>query len=131
MKSPQKLFAVSVAILAIVVVGLAQAYNILAARHRDQVQQELQKVLGKDVTFDSLEVTLLCGPGFVAKEFRIADDPRFAATPLVRARELILGISLWQLFFQRLVINSLTFNEPGCGSFLRCAHPLPSAGAPL
>ena len=74
--------------------------------------QELQKVLGKDVTFDSLEVTLLGGPGFVAKEFRIADDPRFAATPLVRARELILGISLWQLFFQRLVINSLTFNEP-------------------
>src|SRR6266550_1288672 len=111
MKSPQKLFAVSVAILAIVVVGLAQAFNILAARHRDQVQQELQKVLGKDVTFDSLEVTLLGGPGFVAKEFRIADDPRFAATPLVRARELILGISLWQLFFQRLVINSLTFNE--------------------
>ncbi len=72
----------------------------------------MQKVLGQDVSFDALEVNLLGRPGFVAKEFRIADDPRFAATPVVRAKELILGVSLWNLFFGRFVIDSLTFNEP-------------------
>jgi uncharacterized protein involved in outer membrane biogenesis len=92
--------------------GLAQSFNVLVGRHREQVQQELQKVLGQDVKFDALEVNLFGRPGFVAKEFRIADDPRFAATPAVRAKELILGISVWNLFFRRIVIDSLTFKEP-------------------
>lgn len=112
MKSPRKLLAVLAVILVIAAAGLVQTFNVWAGRNRDQVRQELQKVLGKDVTFDSLEVNWLGWPGFVAKEFRIADDPRFAATPLVRAKELVLGISLWNLFFQRLVINTLTLNEP-------------------
>ena len=32
--------------------------------------------------------------------------------PSLRARELVLGVSLWNLLCRRLVITSLTFDEP-------------------
>lgn len=91
---------------------LVQSFNTLASRNREQVQQELQKVFGKDITFERLEVSLLGGFGFSAKGFRVADDPRFAATPLVQASELVLGLSLWNLLLGRIVIDSMTLKEP-------------------
>ncbi|HEV8724598.1 MAG TPA: AsmA-like C-terminal region-containing protein [Candidatus Binatia bacterium] len=112
MKSPRKFLLLTLLTLVALISVLVQSFNILASKHREQVQQELQKVLGQDVSFDALEVNLFDRPGFVAKEFRIADDPRFAATPVVRAKELVLGVSVWNLFFGRFVIDSLTFNEP-------------------
>ena len=112
MKSLRKPLLLLVAVAALVAAGLIESFNLLAAKHRDQVNQELQKVLGQDVSFESLEVNLWGRPGFVATEFRIADDSRFAATPVVRARELVLGVSLRNLLLGRLVITSLTFDRP-------------------
>jgi AsmA-like C-terminal region/Domain of Unknown Function (DUF748) len=91
---------------------LIQSLNTKAAQSRQQLQQELQKWLGKDATFDRLEVSLWRGLGFSAREFRIADNPRFAATPLLRAKDLRLGLSLTQLLLGRMVVNSLTFHDP-------------------
>ena len=110
MKRPQKILASLVAVFLLTGAALVQTFNILASRNRDQVEQELQKVLGKDVRFTSLKVRWLGQLGFVATEFRVADDSRFAATPLLRAGELILGISPWNLLFGRLVVDKLIFN---------------------
>ena len=98
-----------VATFAVTILILVHSFNTLAGNNREQVQQELQKLLGKDVAFDGLETTLWDGVGFSAQEFRIADDPRFAATPFLHAKELRLGLSLWRLFIGQVVINSLTF----------------------
>ena len=76
------------------------------------MHQELQRFLGKDATFDRLEASCGVGSASPPKEFRIADNPRFAATPLVRAKELRLGVSLIQLLLGKIVINSLTFQAP-------------------
>ena len=90
---------------------LVYGFNALVGGNREQVQQELQKLLGKDVTFDRLDASLWGGLGFSAQDFRIADDPHFAATPFVQAKELRLGVSIWQLCLGRIVINSLTFRN--------------------
>ena len=112
MKSSRNILLVVLAVVAIATGGLVQYSNVIAGRNRELVQQELQRFLGKEIRFASLEVNLFGSLGFSAKEFRIADDPRFAATPAVRAKELILGVSLWELLFRRVVIDSLTFKEP-------------------
>ncbi len=109
--SKKRILLVLAALVAIVAL-LVEAFNSLASRNREQVQQELQKVLGKDVSFDRLRVSLLGGFGFSAKGLRVSDDPRFAATPLVQADELILGVSLWNLLLGRIVIASMTLKEP-------------------
>lgn len=100
----------SLSIAAAVVLG--NHFKSLAEKHREQVQQELRRVLGDRVQFDGLDAQLFWLPGFVVREFRIADDSRFAATPVLKARELILGISLGQLFTGRIVIDSLSFVGP-------------------
>lgn len=110
MKRPQKILVSLIFVFLLAAVALVQTFNILASRNRDQVEQELEKVLGKDVRFASLKVRWLGQLGFVATEFRVADDSRFAATPLLRATELILGISPWNLLFGRLVVDKLIFN---------------------
>jgi hypothetical protein len=112
MKSRRQFLALIVLALVVGATILVQSFNVVAGRHREQVQQELQKVFGQDVSFAALEVNLFGRPSFVAREFRIADDSRFAATPALRAQELILGVSVWDLFFRRIVIDSLTFIEP-------------------
>lgn len=93
-------------------VGLGSHFKSLADKHREQVQQELRRVLGDRVQFDGLDARLFWRPGFVVREFRVADDSRFAATPIVKARELVLGISLGQLLTGRIVIDSLSFVGP-------------------
>jgi hypothetical protein len=96
----------------VMMIVFIQAFNTLAGKNREQVHQELQRFLGKDATFEQLEASLWGGLGFSAKEFRIADNPRFAATPAVRAKDFKLGVSLIQLLFGRIVVNSLTFEAP-------------------
>ena len=112
MRISKKRILLGLAALIAILALLVEAFNSLASRNREQVQQELQKVLGKDVTFDRLRVSLLGGLGFSAKGLRVSDDPRFAATPLVQANELILGVSFWNLLLGRIVIASMTLKEP-------------------
>jgi uncharacterized protein YhdP len=112
MKSSRKLFAAVAAVIIIAAFGLARTVDYILAQNRDQVRQELQKIIGKDVSFAGLEAVWWGRPGFVVSEFRILDDSHFAATPLISAKELTLGISLWDLLFQRLVITQLTFIAP-------------------
>ncbi len=99
-------------VLTATAVGLGNHFKTLADKHREQVQQELRRMLGDSARFDDLEFRLFWLPGFVLHEFRVADDSRFAATPIVKARELVLGISLLPLFTGRIVIDSLGFIEP-------------------
>jgi len=92
--------------------AFVQSLSIIASKNRDPVYQELQKLVGANASFDGLEASLWGGFGFTAREFRIADNPRFAATPLLHATELKLGVSLLELLLGKVVIDSLTFKNP-------------------
>ena len=112
MRISRKSLALGLIAIAVAWVALGQVLNGLAARTHDQVIQELQKFLGKEVTFDRFEASLFGSVGFAAKGFRIADNPLFAATPLVQAKELKLGVSLLRLLIGRVVVDSITLRDP-------------------
>ena len=112
MRLTKKSISLAAGTVILAAIALVYCVNLLVASRRDLVYEELQRVAGKDVAFDKFEVTLLTGLGFSAKQFRIADSPVFAATPLIRAKELRMGVSLLSLMLGRIVINKLTFVEP-------------------
>ena len=112
MRLSKKSISLAAGTLIIAILALVYSVNLLAAIRRDLVYEELQRLAGKDVAFDAFEVTLLTGLGFSARNFRIADSPIFAATPLLRAKELRMGVSVLSLMLGRIVINKLTFIEP-------------------
>ena len=68
-------------------------------------------MLGDSVRSDGLEVPLFWLPGFVLREFRVADDSRFAATPISRLATRPRR-RLRRLFVGRIAIDSLSFIEP-------------------
>jgi AsmA-like C-terminal region/AsmA family len=107
-----KRLGLALLVFAVGILAVIQSLNTMASKNREPVHQELQKLLGTDASFDRLEANLWGGLGFSAREFRIADNPRFAATPLLHATELKLGVSWWQLLLGRVVIDSLTFENP-------------------
>ena len=111
MKIRRKLLTILL-IAVIAAAALVQTFNVITGKNRELVRQELQRVLGKDFNFTTLEVTFLSLPGFSVKDVRMADDSRFAATPIIQAKEVILGVSLWNLLRGRIVIDSLIFDEP-------------------
>src|SRR5262245_30705265 len=106
MRKSHKFLLFFLIVSAAAVIAFIQTFNLLAAKNREQVHQELQRFLGKDATFDRLEATLWHGLAFSAKEFRVADDPRFAATPVIQAQELRLGGSVLPLLLGSIVITS-------------------------
>ncbi len=112
MTNLRKITIAAAVLLIATAIGLGSHFKTLADKHREQVQLELRYLLGDSVRFESLDVRLLWLPGFVVREFRMADDSRFAATPILKAREVFLRISLRQLFTGRIVIDSVTFVGP-------------------
>ena len=102
----------ALALLAVAGAAVLLSLGVVAQKRRGEVQRELENLLGNDASFAALEGSLWGGIGFTVKDFRIADNPKFAATPFLQARELRLSMSLWHLARGRLVINSLTLIEP-------------------
>src|SRR5262245_41134242 len=112
MNRHRKIFLISTAMLGCAAAALWILSLNLAATHLELVQKELSKLLGLEVRAADLHVHLLRRLGFSAQDLRIADDPRFAATPILRSREIILGIQFWPLLHGRVIVNSLILREP-------------------
>ncbi|HEX2227230.1 MAG TPA: AsmA-like C-terminal region-containing protein [Candidatus Binatia bacterium] len=112
MNIPKRPVLVALSALTISIIGVYCFLSFVIRSHRTEVEQQLHKLLGAEVSFAAIEAGLWDGFGFNVKEFRISDDPRFAATPFVKAEELRLGVSLWHLLVGRFVVNSLTFTRP-------------------
>jgi AsmA-like C-terminal region/Domain of Unknown Function (DUF748) len=98
--------------LALGIVAIFYVLRTTISQRVSEAEQALRALLGQDASFASVEASLWNGIGFTVKEFHMADNPLFAATPFVEAREVKLGISLWHLAGGRLVINSLTLIQP-------------------
>ncbi|HEX2229552.1 MAG TPA: hypothetical protein VHM64_20650, partial [Candidatus Binatia bacterium] len=82
MKAPKQRLLTAASVFIVAGIAVYSLLSFIARSHRADVQQELRKLLGADVSFEVVEAGLWDGFGFSVKEFRVADDSRFAATPL-------------------------------------------------
>lgn len=106
----------AVSALAIAVAGtvilLVFSLNRLIDKNHGRVRDEIQKTIGRNVTFDRLELSLWGGPGLSARELRVKEDPRFAATPFIQSQELKMRVRLLALLFGRIVVDKLILYNP-------------------
>ncbi len=80
------------AVLVIVVLGLIPFF-VNADTFRPKIQDELSSGLGRKVTLGHIGLSLFTG-SLVAENISIADDPAFASTPFLEAKELRIGVEL-------------------------------------
>ena len=106
--------ALAVFLIATVLVGtfLALSLNTLIGKNRESIQEEIQSALGRSVTFNNLRIDLWGGLGLSANNVRIADDPRFAATPLIQTKDLKMQVRWLPLLLGNIEIKKFILGEP-------------------
>ena len=95
-------------VLTLLVVSL----NTLIDKNRDRIRAEIQKALGRSLTFDELRLSLWGGLGLAAKNLRVAEDSRFAATPFIQTKELKMQVRWLPLLLGKITIKTFILNEP-------------------
>ncbi|MBI2360426.1 MAG: hypothetical protein HYV04_16245 [Deltaproteobacteria bacterium] len=87
--------------------ALLVSLNTLVERNQDRIREEIQRAIGRPLKFNQLQLGLWGGPGLTATDLRIAEDPRFAATPFIQTRELRVKVRWLQLLLGRIAIRNL------------------------
>jgi uncharacterized protein involved in outer membrane biogenesis len=98
--------------LASLLIIFGVSLNAIVAKSREHIHDELQKSFGRDVAFGELRLSFWRGPGLSAKDLRIAEDPRFAATPFIQTKELTMHLRWLPLLAGRFEIDKFILEEP-------------------
>jgi hypothetical protein len=108
----RKILALVFVVAAVLLIVLSFSLNAVIGKNRARIQEDLQRALGRAVTFADLKVTLWGGPGVAASDLKIAEDPSFAATPFLQAKQLRMQLSWLPLLAGRLRIEKFILDEP-------------------
>uniref|UniRef100_Q01SE2 Uncharacterized protein n=1 Tax=Solibacter usitatus (strain Ellin6076) TaxID=234267 RepID=Q01SE2_SOLUE len=99
--------------MALLVAAMAAAVLLIDPNHfRPTLEQELTKVLGREVKLGELKLSILSG-SVTANDLSIADDPAYSRDAFVKAKSLGVGVELWPLLTSRqLHVTGLTIEQP-------------------
>jgi AsmA protein len=110
MKKLLKWIAIIIAVL--IVTALAVPFLINVNSFRPQIESTLTDALARKVTVGNLSLSILSG-SVGADDIAIADDPSFAGTPFIQAKQLKIGVELTPLIFSKQIhVTELTLKEP-------------------
>jgi len=107
-----KLLVCGALALAITGIGVFYGLDTLVRESKEAVRQELQRAVGRPVSFDALTLDLWGTPSLAVNNVTIQDDPRFAATPFVHAKQLKISVRWLSLLIGEPEITGLVLEEP-------------------
>ncbi len=134
--------AIAVVVVLLVAGALIVPRLIDANQYHEQIQSQLEKRLGRQVTLGKMDLRLL-PLAFDVESPTIAEDPQFASNrPFAAADKLAVSVEFWPLLHKKVEIKSLELdgphielvrNEQGVWNFATLGHestPAPSIPAP-
>ncbi len=108
----RKIFIAILALSALAFTFLVFSLNALIEKNRDSIRTNLEKHLGRSLTFDNLRLDLKGRLALSANNLRIAEDPYFAATPFIQSKELTMPLRLLPLLWGKIAIKKFILYEP-------------------
>lgn len=107
----------------LVFLSLAAALGVAAVvglepfleNRKDSIRREIENAVGRPVAFETIRPRLfrrLGSLGITVTDVRVADDPRFAATPLIRARELTISLDWLSLLTGAPTVSDVVLDAP-------------------
>ncbi len=104
--------AALVLVVLIVAAALIVPHLIDINQYHAQIQEQLQKRLGRPVTLGEMSLGLF-PPSFQVQNAVIAEDPRFQSSqPFARVEKLAVSVNLLPLLHKQVEVNSLELNRP-------------------
>ena len=101
-----------IALVLLIAASLFVAVNVLVDRNADRLVQEIQKSLGRKLTFDQLQPDFWGSLGLSVMQLRVAEDQRFAASPFIQTKKLKLQLGWLPLLLGRVEVKRLILDEP-------------------
>lgn len=108
----RKIVPIVLLLITALLVVFSFSLNGLIKSNRARIQEDLERALGRAVTFRELTVSLWGGPAVAASDLQIAEDPSFAATPFLQAKELRMLLRWLPLLAGRLRIEKFILEQP-------------------
>ncbi len=130
------IIAIIVAILVVIIVVVPLVLDV--NRYHGVVQTQLEKALGRPVTFGQMHLSLT-PPSVRMDNVVIGEAPQFGRGPFVSMNELDASVKLWPLLHKDVQIQSLDLKSPkvelirsaqGVWNFSTLGQSQPAAGAP-
>ncbi len=103
--------AVLMVITGLIVFALTNL-NSLVASNKDQILQQVEQTLGREVEVQEIEVTVWGGIGARLTQFRIADDPAFSPDDFISANDLQVNVALLPLLSQEIQVTRIILHQP-------------------
>ncbi len=103
---------VLIVILLLVAAVLIAPHLININQYHSQIQAQLEKRLGRQVTLGQMNLSLF-PPSFVVQNATIAEDGRFATSrPFAEAEKLAISVKFWPLLHKDVEVKSLELTRP-------------------
>ena len=103
--------SVLVVITGLIVFALTNL-NSLVASNKDQILQQVEQTLGREVEIQEIGLTVWGGIGARLTQFRIADDPAFSPDDFISANDLQVNVALLPLLSQEIQVTRIILHQP-------------------
>src|SRR6185312_14967622 len=104
--------AIAVIIVLVIAAILIVPHLIDVNQYHSQIQSQLERRLGRQVTLGNMGLRLF-PPAFDVENTTIAEDPHFATNrPFATADKLAVSVKFWPLLRKQLEVNSLELVHP-------------------
>ncbi|HET9166188.1 MAG TPA: AsmA family protein, partial [Candidatus Angelobacter sp.] len=104
--------AIAVIVVLLIAAVLIVPHLIDVNQYHGQIQSQLEKRLGRQVTLGNMGLRLF-PPAFDVENTTIAEDPHFATgRPFATADKLAVSVKFWPLLHKQLDVNSLELVHP-------------------
>jgi len=104
--------AIAVIVVLLVAGALIVPHLIDVNHYHGQIQSQLEKRLGRQVTLGNMSLRLF-PPAFDVENTTIAEDPHFATNPpFATADKLAVSVEFWPLLHKQLEVKSLELVHP-------------------
>jgi AsmA protein len=109
----RKLGIVAAIIVVLLVAAALIVPHLIDINHyHGQIQSQLEKKLGREVSLGNMSLSLF-PPSFLVENATIAEDPRFASgRPFAAADKLSVSVKFWPLLHKDVEVNSLELVHP-------------------
>src|ERR1043166_5198168 len=102
----------AIIVVLVVAAALIVPHLVDINRYHGQIQSQLEKKLGRQVSLGNMSLSLF-PPSFLVENTTIAEDPRFATgRPFAAADKLSVSVKLWPLLHKDIEVNSLELVHP-------------------
>ena len=115
MRSKASRLLVFLSLAAVLGVAAVVGLEAFLENRKETIRREIANAVGRDVAFESIRLSLfgrLGSLGITVTDLRVADDPKFAATPLIRAHELTFSLGWFSLLTGTPTISDVVLDRP-------------------